>query len=1843
MKPDFTTQSESHHRSFLYFSGWFSRSLGLRLFYRIFWLTIWLSMSPPERVFAALTSGDRIQVTSTIGVNVRQSPGGTPYANGQAYGALGVITGSPTNSQIGGTGTTYTWWYVDFDSSQDGWVATTGFGAIVPAPPTLVYPGDGSTVPTITTLTPTFQWNAVRGANGYGLYVQQDSSFPIDTDSIGNTTTYAVPAGVLQPGKSYVWNMRARDSAGFSSYSTGTTGRFYFQTPPAPSATTLSPSDVTSTSATLVGNLDANGVSTSYYFQYGLTTSYSSTTLAYSIGTGSGNYGISVSGLSASTTYHYRVVAYNTAITTYGDDVSFTTSPPPPGNDTFANRSAITALNLTVTGSSVSATKEAGEPNHAGIAGGKSVWWTWTPSASGSATISTAGSGFDTLLAVYTGSSVSALTSIASNDDDTAHGVATSLVTFNAVAGVAYQIAVDGNAGLSGSIQLTVTPPATGPAPIARISGEVRPVPGYPYVYDGTGSTGSGLSYAWSTSDGQSSTISKPQFAFNSTGRKYITLIATDSIGRTSTASIEVNAQASNNGTVTIGQTVGADPVVLSSGNYIAEHIDLRLPGKGFPFEFRRFYNSKFSDQSGFPLGFGWTHNFNERIQNTGANAHYIKGDGSTWTFFTNSTGFYGENGVFDSLVRNPNNTWSLIDKAQTVRLFDTNGMLLSITDKNGNKQSLHYEGPTLTKITDTVGRTILLNTNASGLISEIVDPIGRYIRFEYDQTNLVRVIDANQQTNRFIYTTNHQIADAFDAKGTLYLHNEYNPTNLVVDRQHDAFTNWTYFAYDFDNRITRQTNAAGKVSVHQFDHRLLITNIVDEAGNQQVFDYDADRNRTLVRDKNGNATRYGYDSRGNVTNKIDALTNVTTIEYDSLNNPTRRIDALTNTTAFGYDLRGNLTSTTNALGFVSRVQYDTDGLPIVLTDARGFSTTNNFDSQGNLVAVIDAKGFTNRFEFDSGGRKIRQIDALNRTNSFVFDNNDNLLFTTNALGFVNAFTFDANNNRITAQNPRGAVVTNVFDLKDRLIATLAPLNQTNGANFDALDRKITSFDALGNPTRFGFDDVGNLISVTNALGQITRFAFDPQGNQTSVIDPTGHYVTNFFDTLNRKVATIDLSISTNLTQFDALGRVIAVTNGNGQVTRFNFDAIGRLTNVVDAANQSVFFDYDKNGNRVRTTDPNSHSWTNVFDELNRLIEQHNPDGTKTVFTFDPVGNVTNKLTPNGDNIGYCYDLLNRLTNIAYPSGTPVSFAYDAGGNRTNMTDGLGATTWQFDVLNRLTSVTDPYGQTVANGFDANGNRTSLTYPGSNVVTYGFDALNRMTSLTNWLGGVVSYGFDVRGNLIAQTNANGTTVSFTHDVGGRLVALTNATSSASVIAAYALTLDAIGNHLQSAHEQPLFPILVNQTNSYGYDADNRLTLLDGQAVAHDFNGNLKAIGTNTTFTYDFNDRLVEFSVTNVSGSCNYDGLGNRLTRTVNGESRHFVLDRLGTLTQTLVETDTINAPIALYVYGAGLAQRITPEGQVATYHFNLQGSTVALTDSGGNVTDAYAYDSFGVLANAEGDCPQPFRYLGRYGIMDDGTGLYHARARYFSPQLGRFITKDPLTGTDSDGQSLNRYVYVLNNPLMRVDPSGMFSIETLVTAGFQFLSGVGNALGGFPIAIFLGAEASLKSGSIVPLGGAIVGGFDTVNESSKDILAAFVNVGGAFYNQPPLLSDETVGAFDNVLNLPGIKQVVAANKIYSIATSIRSVSGLVNNPQEARRFMNQLKSIVSDTGKFSFRLKGVGALQDIQEFYKTAVDGRDLIEALQALFGTGFQPAANTPILVEIVETTNGQPRPGKK
>lgn len=149
---------------------------------------------------------------------------------------------------------------------------------------------------------------------------------------------------------------------------------------------------------------------------------------------------------------------YNNNMTLVPVSIPPTSCATTPPNDDFANAVIATAPPFSATEFNNCATKESGEPNHAGSTGTHSLWYRWTPTSNLVATINTRRSTFDTALAVYTGNSVNALTLVASNDD-LSPSVAQSEVSFNAVAGTTYQIAVNGLGTAVGDVVLNINPP----------------------------------------------------------------------------------------------------------------------------------------------------------------------------------------------------------------------------------------------------------------------------------------------------------------------------------------------------------------------------------------------------------------------------------------------------------------------------------------------------------------------------------------------------------------------------------------------------------------------------------------------------------------------------------------------------------------------------------------------------------------------------------------------------------------------------------------------------------------------------------------------------------------------------------------------------------------------------------------------------------------------------------------------------------------------------------------------------------------------------------------------------------------------------------------------------------------------------------------------------------------------------------------------------------------------------------------------------------------------------------------------------------------------------------------
>ena len=203
--------------------------------------------------------------------------------------------------------------------------------------------------------------------------------------------------------------------------------------------------------------------------------------------------------------------------------------------------------------------------------------------------------------------------------------------------------------------------------------------------------------------------------------------------------------------------------------------------------------------------------------------------------------------------------------------------------------------------------------------------------------------------------------------------------------------------------------------------------------------------------------------------------------------------------------------------------------------------------------------------------------------------------------------------------------------------------------------------------------------------------------------------------------------------------------------------------------------------------------------------------------------------------------------------------------------------------------------------------------------------------------------------------------------------------------------------------------------------------------------------TPVTYDYDCEQRLTYTQVGDfIDTQFTYDGRGNRLEVTRNGESTFYGLDASGNVP---AEVDHDTGHITSYIYGLGLVAKITDTYEIYTYHFNATGSTIAITDQSQNIVGQYAYTPFGIMV--WGGSNEFFKFAGQHGVMTEPHSYPHAlhymRARYYDPYTGRFLHPDPI----GFAGGMNLYVYCKNNPIMFVDPDGLwtFQIGGSFTAG----------------------------------------------------------------------------------------------------------------------------------------------------------------------------------------------------
>ncbi len=329
--------------------------------------------------------------------------------------------------------------------------------------------------------------------------------------------------------------------------------------------------------------------------------------------------------------------------------------------------------------------------------------------------------------------------------------------------------------------------------------------------------------------------------------------------------------------------------------------------------------------------------------------------------------------------------------------------------------------------------------------------------------------------------------------------------------------------------------------------------------------------------------------------------------------------------------------------------------------------------------------------------------------------------------------------------------------------------------------------------------------------------------------------------------------------------------------------------------------------------------------------------------------------------------------------------------------------------------------------------------------------------------GVISsqtYTLGPTGRRDAVVEQDGRRVDYTYDALDRLTqeSITDAVFGDQT---FDYTYDTVGNRLSRNDS-------ANGLTEYTYDANDRLlteTLAGALTVyTYDNNGNTlsRASATDQAFySWDFENRLITAD-TDGDGTIDvrniYDANGIRVSQTVGGQETRFLIDTVQPLAQVLLEYQPSGLITASYVYGRSLVSQIR-DGVKSFYHADGLGSTRALTNVAGLVTDRYIYDAFGTTLNASGQTVNPYLFAGQQ--RDLSLNLDYLRARFLDVGTGRFLSADTFSGLLHNPLTLNKFAYTAQNPVNFTDPSGHFFGVPAILSLLNTLSRVTTLVGRF--------------------------------------------------------------------------------------------------------------------------------------------------------------------------------------
>ncbi len=977
----------------------------------------------------------------------------------------------------------------------------------------------------------------------------------------------------------------------------------------------------------------------------------------------------------------------------------------------------------------------------------------------------------------------------------------------------------------------------------------------------------------------------------------------------------------------------GEAMVNTGSGNLAAVFTDSLLPGNHLATEIRRTYNS-LDKTSGGAFGPGWSANILASLTiNTDNSVTYNMGDGYKAQFTYNGGTYTAPTGIYLTLVKNTDGSYTIKRKDNISLNFDASGKLITIKDLNNNTITYNYTGTQLTSITDTVGRTLTITYDSNGRIHSLTDPRTNPTIYTYDPTtgDLATVTDPMGYVTSYYYDANHNLNKVLSPDKIInYL--DYDTSGHLLKIK-DGLGDTTNLTWDFTGGISTITDPRGKITTFHFNPAFgNCSSVTDALGQQASITCDANYNPLTITDPGGHTTTYTYDNWGNMLTNTDALNHTTTVTYNNLNQPLTVTDVNAGITHYQYDTNGNLTQTTDPLSHATAYVNDNHGRRTLATDANGGIITYHYDDSAGKYGVLDyitnAENKSSYYTYDNMANIKTSKDPNNNITTYTYDALGRLIRTDYPNGAA-AFAFIDGDGLIRSEtNANGGSTSYAYDAAGRVTKITDPMGYITTAQYDGAGNQIAVTDPTNITTNYTYDDLNRPKTSINPLGNTTTYNYDACGNMTEIIDPMGHIAFQSYDALQRVTAsgrrTTSGGANVNATTYtyDNRGNVLTSTDPLGHTTNYQYNPDNQLTSVtnlvtLDPTTPAVQtqintqYGYDNCGNRITVTNANGHITGYTYDKVGHVKSETLPGNFTTSYTYDPDGRVISKTDPKGQTITYTYSAVGDLLTKKYPDNSTVSYTYDSLGKRLTMKDTLTTSYYTYDANARLTGTMDDYGNTLNYSYDNAGRKLSMT-TSFGTQTCHYNGAGQLDKLTDFKNNIINLAYDLDGKITQITYPNAGNIVDTYN---NLDQLTNRSCTASNGNYYHFDYqyDNNGNIDQCIYNfyaTDVSPSTQSSTGVYQYNEINQITSENVSATPYGGNNNLKycydKLGNRTkkyinnylinTYQYDANTELLmseqytpqvmNINLEGYSKTNQYDSNGNQI-KVVNQSSRPY--------------------------------------------------------------------------------------------------------------------------------------------------------------------------------------------------------------------------------------------------------------------------------------------------------------------------------------------------------------------